>query len=44
LGTVALRLFLNAVLSSVGLDERARVLGGKVSVRAADGGGTVVRV
>ena len=26
------------------IDERARVLGGKVSVRAASGGGTVVRV
>jgi signal transduction histidine kinase len=26
------------------IDERARVLGGKVSVRAAEGGGTVVRV
>ncbi len=26
------------------IDERARMLGGKVSVRAADGGGTLVRV
>lgn len=31
-------------MSREAIDERARVLGGKVSVRAAEGGGTVVRV